>query len=544
MASIQKLTPDRDLQCFFFEPSAIAALSSASDSGFTVSGTWRQQFDWAVIEWNRDNTHEHPAFRNLPDGDLSGLVLTYNETRAELRFRWTRICSRPSTGRRCACGRRRPAASRRSIGFRCSRHATPVAGSYQCAYADFTVSGTVTAGDFVGLAFFQEQYTYAVVSGDTLASIVSDLAAQINGHSALLAATPTGSTIRVFYTAGQPLLTSTAGANGNRFGMYTFSTGTETWDAPSKTFANGTSPTQWQVTLDFSTLQGTLTPDLAGTLVTIPTNNIRKLRWTYAADLQDGAYARSEFQAVVSGWTVTGTNRIYSVAGPGSRRIEDNAAEVTYTGTWTEERGNYSGGTIRHTTHLGSSVTCSYVATYSHTLYIGLRYVGTAVATGAMVSIVVDGVAVTTVNTLISQEDVLFRCPAGTYAAGSHSVVLAQAGPDGNDFYFDFIELAVPSTTLPTFPAEPPITLATDWDTEHSLALAPERTAWMIDSLGFTGRQNHYVGALWFYELVDAGKCLCDGNRDVHRDAGPFSSYGNRGDRSGRGVADADETGP
>ena len=72
---IQKLSPHRDLQCFFFQPSAVAALSSASATGFTVSGTWRQQFDWAVIEWNRDNVYEHPLFRNLPDGDLSGLTL-------------------------------------------------------------------------------------------------------------------------------------------------------------------------------------------------------------------------------------------------------------------------------------------------------------------------------------------------------------------------------------------------------------------------------------------------------------------------------------
>src|SRR5258708_34344238 len=79
--TLNKLTPDRDLQCFFFRPSGIAALSAASSSGFTVSGTWRQQFDWAVIEWNRDNVYEHPAFRYLPDGDLSGLVLTYDETR-------------------------------------------------------------------------------------------------------------------------------------------------------------------------------------------------------------------------------------------------------------------------------------------------------------------------------------------------------------------------------------------------------------------------------------------------------------------------------
>jgi hypothetical protein len=79
--TLNKLQPDRDLQCYFLEPSAIAAMSQASANGFTVSGSWRQQFDWAVIEWNRDNVFEHPAFRSLPDGDLSGLTLNYEETR-------------------------------------------------------------------------------------------------------------------------------------------------------------------------------------------------------------------------------------------------------------------------------------------------------------------------------------------------------------------------------------------------------------------------------------------------------------------------------
>src|SRR3984893_11643736 len=79
--TLQKLSPHRDLQCYFLRPSAIAAMSQASATGFVVSGAWRQQFDWAVIEWNRDNTFEHPMLRNLPDGDLSGLTLTYEETR-------------------------------------------------------------------------------------------------------------------------------------------------------------------------------------------------------------------------------------------------------------------------------------------------------------------------------------------------------------------------------------------------------------------------------------------------------------------------------
>src|SRR5258707_15689893 len=79
--TLTKLQPDRDLQCYFFNPSAIAAMSEATPTSFKVTGSWRQQFDWAVIEWNRDNVYEHPAFRNLPDGDLSGLVLSYEETR-------------------------------------------------------------------------------------------------------------------------------------------------------------------------------------------------------------------------------------------------------------------------------------------------------------------------------------------------------------------------------------------------------------------------------------------------------------------------------
>ena len=67
--------------------------------GFTVSGTWRQQFDWAVIEWNRDNVYEHPVFRNLPDGDLSGLTLTYRRDADELHSAGFGFVSRLSTGR-------------------------------------------------------------------------------------------------------------------------------------------------------------------------------------------------------------------------------------------------------------------------------------------------------------------------------------------------------------------------------------------------------------------------------------------------------------
>jgi hypothetical protein len=82
---------------------------------------------------------------------------------------------------------------------------------------------------------------------------------------------------------------------------------------------------------------------------------------------------------------------------------------------------------------------------------------------------------------------------------------LTHGGAAGTAVYFYFLELASPSTDLPVAPSQPVITLATDWDTLHCISIPGERTAWMLKSLGFNGRANHYVGALWFYELVRIG---------------------------------------
>ena len=367
--------------------------------------------------------------------------------------------------------------------------------------ADFTLSGTVNAGDYVGLSFLTEAYTYQLLSGDILANAAQAITDSVNLFSGVMKATRSGTTIQLYYTGASTIAASTAGANGNRFAVYSYSTGAAVWDAVAKTFALGTSPTAWRVTLDFSALQGTITPDLSGTLYTIPTNVIRKMRWTYAADLQAAAFTRSEFSVAVSNWTVTGTNRNYFVAGPGSLRIEDHDASMIFSGAWTEVRGNYSGGTIHQTTTPGDSLSCTYQATRSHTLYVGLRYTGTA----GTVSIVVDGGAAVSVDLAIPAEDVLFRYSLGTFAAGSHTFVATHAGAAGTELYFDFLELAAPSSDLPVVESQPLVTLATDWDTLHCISLPPERTAWMLTSLNFAGRANHYVGALWFYELVRVG---------------------------------------
>jgi hypothetical protein len=492
--SLQKLRPDRDLLCYFLEPSAAAALSATSATGFTISGSWRQQFDWVVIEWNRNNTFEHPVFRNLPDGDLSGLVLTYDETRQNcipLDSSLFPTVDWPSL--RIWAD---PGGVETLYKVPIKSHATPIAGSYQPATATFTLTGTLTAGDWVELAWSSEHYNHLVADGDTLDSVAQNIVDAINlAPSPTMRAAGSGSQITL------TLLSSTAGANGNRIGVYgnvQADAGpnqpvTESWQPWFQQMSGGTSPTQWRVTLDFSSLVAD------DNTTVIPTQSIRKMRWTYSADLQPGIYQRSEFQVTISNWTVSGSNLTYQVAGPGSRRIEDTAPEAIYSGNWTLGTGNFSGGTIHVTTTPGDSISCTYRASQAHQLYLGTR----RTFSGAQVTVAVDQQPATTVNLLLTGEDVLVRIPLGAFSGQDpHTVTLTHAGSTGESFYFDFLELAVTTATLPTFTPNARMTLATDWDTDHSIALAPERTAWMIQALGFTGRANHYAGALRHYELV------------------------------------------
>jgi hypothetical protein len=492
-ATLQMLQPDGDLQCYFFEPSAIAALSSTSATGFTVSGTWRQQFDWAVIEWNRDNVFEHPAFRSLPNGDLSALTLSYQETRencipldsdlyATVNWPTLRVWANNGSGEQI-------------YQIPLTTYATPTQGSYQSATVQFTLSGAVTAGDYVGIAFLSEHYPYLMNTGDTLAIAFQIIVEGINDYSPTMQATSTGTTITITYLGTGLPTNSITGANGNIIGAYTYVSGsqTEQWDASSRLFSGGTSPSQWQITLPFATLTDPV-------LGVVPATAIRKLRWTYSAALQAGAFVRSEFQVVVSNWTVTAQS--YSIAGPGSQRIEDDSNQVQYAGTWASQGGNYSGGTIHYTSTIGSSISCTYTFSQDHSLYLGTRLIDP----GTVISVVVDAGSPFTVNLDVPSEDVLIRTLLGQLSSGSHTVTVTQVGDTGTYFYFDFFEIAVLSTTLPTETTETKLAAATDWDTNHSLALAPERTAGMIYALGFRARVNHYAGALWFYELNCVGQ--------------------------------------
>src|SRR5579872_2361718 len=494
--TLQKLRPDRDLQCYFLRPSAVAALSATSPNGFTVSGSWRQQFDWAVVEWNRDNTFEHPLFRNFPDGDLSGLTLTYDETRQNCIPIDSNLFPTVDWPSLRVWTDATPADSPYKIPL--YPLATAITGSYVAASATFTLLGTTTTGDYVELAWLEENYTYIVQAGDTPQSVVGAIVTMINGGSTTIQASHSGTAITL------TCLTA-AGANGNRVGVYGNVSGaqTESWQPAWQELSGGISPGKWRVTLNFSALRQN-----PGDPQPIPTNAVRKMRWTYAADLQSGSYQRSEFQVTVSNWTVSGSNLTYQMAGPGSRRIEDVAPEVIYSGRWDAlpgtstpmiSTGNFSGGTIHSSTTPGDSFTCTYRASQAHQLYLGTRKAGS----GAQVTVVVDNQTVANLNLALAGEDVLVRLPLGTFPGQTpHTVTATHAGPTNTTFYFDFLELAVSTSQLRVLAADTRMTLATDWDTDHSIALGPERTAWMIQALGFGGRANHYAGALWHYELV------------------------------------------
>lgn len=489
--TLEKLRPDRDLQCYFFRPSAIAAMHHASPSGFTVSGTWRQQFDWVVIEWNRDNVLEHPAFRYLPDGDLSGLTLSYEEVRENcipidstlfptVDWPYLRIWADDGFGEKL-------------YRVRLLDYATPIEGEYLAATAELELAGVPTAGDYVGISCLDEHHTYQLYAVDSLESAVQAIVDSVNRFSNYMEASREGRKLILRYLGpGRRSGGRMSGAEGNRVGIYGFvaGAGTEYWSPWWTRFQGGQSPRRWLISLPFGNLL-----DVEGRVV--PTWAVRKMRWTYAADLQPGEFQRTEFRVEVSNWTVSGERRQYFVAGPGSWRIEDSSREVEYVGTWEEHAGNFSGGTIHFSAEPGARVRCRYRSSGPHELYLGTR----ATFQGAMVRVKVDGEDFGVRNLLIPGEDVLQRLRLGGFGAGDHEVEVIHEGAPGTHFYFDFLEIAFPTAELPEYPVDKRVALATDWDTDHSLAVAAERTAWMIAKSGLHGRVNHYVGALWFYEL-------------------------------------------
>ena len=165
---------------------------------------------------------------------------------------------------------------------------------------------------------------------------------------------------------------------------------------------------QWRINLDFSALQGHVGPDFT-TLAPVPTGAVRKMRWTWAPDQQPGRLCADGVSSGCLGLDGHGSQLAYQVAGPGSRRIEDDSAALAYCGSWEASVvGNYSGGSIRATQTPTSSVSYTYTEAGSHTLYLGTRMFQNGSTAGAQIQITIDGAA-HGMNLALAGEDVLVR---------------------------------------------------------------------------------------------------------------------------------------
>lgn len=78
--TLYKLQPTRTMQLRGFDRrGANAAFVASADTGWMLTGTWRDMADFAVLElWNADNFFEHYSIKYLPDFDFSGMVLEFD----------------------------------------------------------------------------------------------------------------------------------------------------------------------------------------------------------------------------------------------------------------------------------------------------------------------------------------------------------------------------------------------------------------------------------------------------------------------------------
>ena len=92
-------------------------------------------------------------------------------------------------------------------------------------------------------------------------------------------------------------------------------------------------------------------------------------------------------------------------------------------------------------------------------------------------------------------------------AAGQHSVTITLTGnknasSQGWYFYFDFLECAVLTDVPDPAATTTSVAVSTDFDTDNTYKLSPERLVWNIQKLGLLGEIDHYCGVFWWKQAV------------------------------------------
>jgi hypothetical protein len=327
------------------------------------------------------------------------------------------------------------------------------------------------------------------LSGVTAASVARAFAGQINstnwtaaGALFPLRAEANGATLRV--------IADRAGSDGNSLRMYSVSKNDHlTTTSDTAVFAGGSSNATWRIILDFGALN---------------MREIRQMWLTFAPPLANGSqFEDTEWQAEFTNWTVTGsdTTRALKVAGPGSVRIEEDDSWCKYTGTWTDETGFFSEGFAKHASTPNSSVTVKYACSSAHDLYLGTSLYSDRAA----VAVQLDGGAETALDCRLAAEPAVNtrRKIRSMVAPGEHAVTIRVASP-GN-FYFDFLEAAIPTDVPDPLPTRTNVSPALDYSTDHTFKLSPDRLLWIFDGLGYAGPMNEYIGVFWWNQRKREG---------------------------------------
>lgn len=499
--TIYKLEPHRTMYLGGFSGlGAAAAMWGASATGFSVSGVFRDMADFATLYlWDADDTFSHQRWRFLPDFEFAAMVCTFDLAYTGLQpidsakynwIDWATIDVIHVDG------------TRRKITLADYAVGTGAAS----ASVTFTLGSTPALTQYSRVSLWYLNYLFEYWADGVVpstADVLNAIAAGINGQTwgageVALTASVSGSGITI---------TAAAGADGNYVTLYSTTNGTPLTGnitiagIDAGKLSGGSAATSWAVTLDFSALH------TAGVLAS---TQIRRLWMTFAPALQLSLFTATEWTAVFTSWAVSdpGSVRALQVAGTGSWRRGSRDFWVRYTGSgWAEEVGWYNLGFAHHTAHAGDSMVAIYYSQATHDLWLG-----TSLYTDRGIwSVSLDGDAATDLDMYLDDQPLITRRKLRSgVAAGVHQLTLTleatkNAASSGYNAYFDYLDAAVAGDVPDAAQVYTTVGVATDYDTDATYKMPPQRLVWQIQRSGIVGDVDHYLGVYWWNQRQSVG---------------------------------------